>query len=251
MLNDDNRRGRFCNTQGLSRETVQSRLLRSLGTQNASEEHPATSLRDSTMILREIGRRLGKLSWLRLMGAAEDVPERNQIPECGGQAAACNSERRNGSEGRFEVRHGANGHGTASSAPMRRKTDNPARASASAGKNVSPGDIARRILGANSGATISKVLVVGTDRSEPVTRMEIHFADPERLPAAFSSLASALQSSGFDFNTVGNSSIPAAEIWLTYPLNDRNKTLLSCAARVEEQQAAAVAVQSGSPRPDR
>jgi len=78
--------------------------------------------------------------------------------------------------------------------------------------------------------------------------MEIHFADPERVPAAFTSLAATLQSSGFDLNTLGNSSIPETEIWLTYPLNDRNKTLLSCAARVGEQQAAAVAVQSGSPR---
>ncbi len=198
------------------------------------------------MLLREIGRRLGKLSWLRLMGAAEDVPD--QILECGSQAAACNSERRKGSERRFEVRHGANGHGVASSAPMRRKTDKPARASASAGKNVSPGDIARRILGANSGATVSKILVVGTNGSEPVTRMEIHFADPERVPAAFTSLAATLQGSGFDLNTLENSSIPATEIWLTYPLNDRNKTLLSCAAWVGEQQATAVAAQSGSPR---
>jgi hypothetical protein len=146
------------------------------------------------------------------------------------------------------LRRGFSGRGAASSAPLRRKTDKPARASASAGKNVCPGDIARRILGANSGTTISKVLVVGTDGSNPVKRMEIHFADPERVPAAFTSLAAALQSSGFDFNTVGNSSIPATEIWLTYPLNDRNKTLLSCAVRVREQQAVAVAVQSGSPR---
>lgn len=199
------------------------------------------------MLLREIGRRLGKLGWLRLMGAAESMPEQNQILECGSQAAACNSERRKGTERRCEVRHGANGHGTASSATMRRKTDKPS-AGALAGKNVSPGDIARRILGADSGATISKVLVVGTDGSEPVTRMEIHFADPERVPAAFTSLAATLQSSGFDLNTVGNSSIPATEIWLTYPLNDRNKTLLSCAARVAEQQTAAVAVESGSLR---
>ena len=248
MLNGDSCRGEILNTQGLSRETVQSRVLRSPGMQNASEEHPATSLRDSTMLLREIGRRLGKLGWLRLMGAAESMPEQNQILECGSQAAACNSERRKGTERRREVRHGANGHGTASSAPMRRKTDKPAGAGASAGKNVSPGDIARRILGADSEATISKVLVVGTDGSEPVTRMEIHFADQERVPAAFTSLAATLQSSGFDLNTLGNSSIPATEIWLTYPLNGRNKTLLSCAARAGEQQAATVAVQSGSPR---
>jgi hypothetical protein len=207
--------------------------------------HPATSLRDLRMLLREIGRLLRKLSRLRRMGASETVPERNQILECG---AACSSERRNGSEPRSEVRHGANGHGTPPSAPIRRKTEKPACASASAGKNVSPGDIARRILGANSGATISKVLVVGTDRSELVTRMEIRFADPERVPATFTSLAATLQSSGFDLNTLGNSSIPIAEIWLTYPLNDRNKTLLSCAARVGEQQAAGVAVQAGSPR---
>lgn len=200
------------------------------------------------MLLREIGRRLGKLRWLRLMDAAKDVPERNQVLESDGQASACSSERRKGPERRLEVRHGADGHGTASSAPMRRKTDKPACAGASAGKNVSPGDIARRILGANSGATISKVLVVGTDGSEPVTRMEIRFADPERVPAAFTTLADTLQSSGFDLNTLGNSSIPATEIWLTYPLNERNKTLLSCAARVGEQQAAAVAAESGSLR---
>jgi hypothetical protein len=159
------------------------------------------------------------------------------------------SERRMEPERRFEVRHGTNGHGAASSAPMWRKTDNnPARASASASKNVCPGDIARGILGADSGASISKVLVVGTDGSELVKRMEIHFADPQRVPAAFTSLAAALQSSGFDFNPLRNSSIPATEIWLTYPLNDRNTTLLSCAARVEEQQITAFAVQSGSPR---
>ena len=172
------------------------------------------------MLLREIGRRLGKLSWLRLVGAAEDVPERN----------------------------GANGHGIASSAPMRRETDKPAYATASADKNVSLEDIARRILGANSGATINKVLVVGSGGSEPVTRMEIHFADPERVPESFTLLAATLQSSGFDLNTLENSSIPATEIWLTYPLNDRNKTLLSCAAWGGEQQATAVAAQSGSPR---
>jgi hypothetical protein len=162
--------------------------------------------------------------------------------------AASNRERRTGPERRLEVRHGANGHGVALSAPMRWKTDKAARASASAGKNVSPADIARRILGANSGATISKVLVVGTDGSEPVTRTEIHFADRERVPAVFTSLAATLQSSGFDLNTLENSSIPPTEIWLTYPLNDRNKTSLSCASRVGEQQAPAVAVQSGSPR---
>jgi hypothetical protein len=171
-------------------------------------EPPATPLRNSIMLLREIGRRLGKLSWLRLMGAAGDVPEWN----------------------------GANGYGPADCA------------NASAGKNVSPGDIARKILGADSGAAINKVLVVGTGGSEPVTRMEIHFPDPERIPAAFTSLAATLESSGFDLNTLENSSIPATEIWLTYPLNDRNKALLSCAARVGERQAARVAVQSGSPR---
>jgi hypothetical protein len=140
------------------------------------------------------------------------------------------------------LRRGFLGRGAASSSPLRRKTEKPAHALAPAGKNVCPGDIVRRLLGANSGATISKVLVVGTDGSNPVKRMEIHFADPERVPAAFTSLAAALQRSGFDFNTVGDSSIPATEIWLTYPLNDRNKTLLSCAAPVEEQQAAAITV---------
>jgi hypothetical protein len=147
------------------------------------------------------------------------------------------------------LRRGFSGHtAAASSAPMRRKKDKPAHASASAGKNVSPGDIARKVLGANSGASISKVLVVGADGSEPVTRMEIHFADPEQVPEAFNSLATALQSSGFDFNSLWNSSVPLTEIWLTYPLNDRNKTLLSCAARVGEQQVRRLQTQSGSAR---
>jgi hypothetical protein len=78
--------------------------------------------------------------------------------------------------------------------------------------------------------------------------MEIHFADPKQVPAAFNSLATALQNSGFDFTSLGSSSVPETEIWLTYPLNDRNKTLLSCAARVGDQQAAAVAIESGSLR---
>jgi hypothetical protein len=78
--------------------------------------------------------------------------------------------------------------------------------------------------------------------------MEIHFADPELVPAAFVSLASALQSSGVDFNTVRNCSIPATEIWLAYPLNHRKEALLSYAAHVGEQQTARVAVQAGSPR---
>jgi len=211
-------------------------------------EHPTPSLKDSTMLLQAIGRLFGKLNLFRLMGTAKDVPGRNQILECGCQATAYSSGRFNGSERQrlFELRQGANGHGTISSTTLRQKADIPA--CASAGKNVSPGDIARRILGSDSGATISKVLVVGTDGSEPVARMEIHFADPERVPEAFISLASALQSSGFDFNTVRNCSIPATEIWLAYPLNNRKKPLLSYAAHVGEQQAAGVAVQAGSPR---
>jgi hypothetical protein len=197
------------------------------------------------MLLREIGQFFGKLSWLRRIGAAKDVPERSQILEC---HAACSNERRNGSERRVEVRHRANGHGTASSATMRQKTDKPARAGASIGKNISPGDIARSIFGTNSGAAISKVLVVGTDGSAPVTRMEIHFADLERVPAAFSSLASALHSTGFEFKTVTNCNVPPSEIWLSYPLNDQETTLLACAAQVEEQQIARVAVQAGLAR---
>ena len=195
------------------------------------------------MGLREIRERLAKLSWLWLRSAPESVPDRNEIFESGSQA---DPERRHGPECRFEVRRRANGHGPASSLPMRRKTDTPARSTASAGKHAFPGDIARRVLGA--GAAISNVLVVGTDGSKPIKRMEIHFEDRERVPAAFSSLAAALESSGFDFDIARNSSIPPTEIWLTYPLNDRKKTLLSCAARVGEQQAERVAVQTGSPR---
>jgi hypothetical protein len=78
--------------------------------------------------------------------------------------------------------------------------------------------------------------------------MEIHFEAPERVAEAFSSLAAAFESSGFDFDTVRDSSIPLNQIWLTFPLNHHKKMLLSRAARAGEQQAAGVAARAGFPR---
>lgn len=120
--------------------------------------------------------------------------------------------------------------------------------SAPAKECVSASDLAREILGPDSGATISNVLVVGTNHSKPLKRMKIHFDQPKQVPAFFNLLATALKSGGFDFHTTRISSIPPTEIWLTCPLDDEKKTLLSCARLTGEQVGSGVAVQSGSSR---
>jgi len=131
-----------------------------------------------------------------------------------------------------------NGHVVAPSASTQRKADIAADAGAPAKKHLWAGDIARAILGPNSGTTISNVLVVGTNGSTLLKRVEIHFDDPEQVPAFFNLLAEALKSRGFELHPARNSGIPATEIWLTCPLDDWKKTSLSCAGLTGEQVAA-------------
>jgi len=112
---------------------------------------------------------------------------------------------------------------------MAARTDTPGK------KRFRADDIAREALGTDSAAAISNVLVIGSEGFPSCKRMQIRLDDPRQVPAIFNLLATALRSGGIDFHTTRNSSIPAAEIWLACPLNDWNKTLLSCAAPIGEQ----------------
>jgi len=200
------------------------------------------------MGLREISQRLGKLCWRLLMSTVENVPEWKQISEFDCRAMACDSKESRGCERRLVTRREVHGKEAASLPCTQRRADVPAGAGAPASKRVSASDVARGVLGANSGATISNVLVLGTEGSTPLKRMEIHFEDPKQVPSMLNLLAVALQNSGFDFRAVRNPGIPTTEIWLSTPLDDGKKTLLSCAAIVGEQVVERVAVQAGSPR---
>jgi len=200
------------------------------------------------MGLRDIRKRLRKLCWGSLMGPVDKVPEGNQIFESGGHAAAREWKEYRVSERRLEVPCETKGHDAAALAFMQCKTEIAAGVGAQGKTQVCAGDIARGILGPDSGATISNVLVLGTEGSTPLKRMEIHFEDPKQVPSMLNLLAVALQSSGFDFRAVRNLGIPTTEIWLSTPLDDGKKTLLSCAAIVGEQVVERVAVQAGSPR---
>ena len=188
------------------------------------------------MPLRHIYQRLRKVGWRLLVQMVEDVPEGNQSIESGSHAMACDCEQGSGLERQFEVPCEVNSQVATSSASLQLKTDIGACATTPAKKNLCVGDIARGILERNSRATIRNVLVVGTNGSMPLKRMEIHFEGPEQVPAFFNSLAAALKRSGAQFHAVWNSGIPASEIWLTSPVNDGKKTLLSCAGLIGEQE---------------
>jgi hypothetical protein len=128
------------------------------------------------------------------------------------------------------------------------ETGSVGSAGAPANECVSAGDIAREILGPDSGAIISNVLVVGANHSKPLKRMKIRFDHPRQVPAFFNLLATALKSGGVDFHTTRISSIPPTEIWLTSSLDNGKKTLLSCARLTGEQVVPRVAVQPGFSR---
>ena len=200
------------------------------------------------MGLRQIYKRLGKLGWLLVIGTDNDVPNPNQICESGNHAAACNCEPGNVLERQSEVPVDVNRQRAASSASLQPKTGVDAGASTGAKKDPSAGDIARGLLGRHPGVTIRNVLVVGTNGSPPLKRMEIHFERPEQVPAFFNSLAAALKSSGLQFHAMWTAGIPAAEVWLTYPVSNGRKTLLSRAGLIWEQVAARTAAEAGSPR---
>jgi hypothetical protein len=128
------------------------------------------------------------------------------------------------------------------------ETGSVGSAGAPANECVSAGDIAREILGPDSGAIISNVLVVGANHSKPLKRMKIRFDHSRQVPAFFNLLATALKSGGVDFHTTRISSIPPTEIWLTSSLDNGKKTLLSCARLTGEQVVPRVAVQPGFSR---
>lgn len=114
--------------------------------------------------------------------------------------------------------------------PTQMKVDIPAE------RGLSASDVGR-ILGRSSKATINNVLVLGTEGSTPLKRMEIHVGNLKEIPATLNLLAVALRRSGVDFGIFQNPDMPATDIWLTSPLRDGNKTLLSCAAIVGVQAA--------------
>ena len=190
------------------------------------------------MGLREIRKHLGKLCGRVLMGTVANMPERNQTFAPYPLSATCDLEQCKGLEEKFGISYEANGHGAASSASTQRKAEVAVDSSAPTKKHLCAGDIARGILKPDSGATISNVLVVGTNGSMPVKRTQIHFDDPDQVPAFFQLLAAALKNSGFELHPASSSGIPDSEIWLTCPLNDRKKTSLSCTGPNGERLAA-------------
>jgi hypothetical protein len=184
------------------------------------------------MGLREIRQSFEKLYQRFLpMGAVENEPEMNHKPESGNHAGFCDWERGQGSEQRHGIRCELNGH-LAAPPSIQRKTD--IAAGDPAKRHLCASDIARGILGANSGVGISNILVIGTNGSTPLKRMEIHFDDAEKVTAYFNILATALKSRGVEFHAARSCEIPATEIWLTCPLEDRKKQFLSRRALHED-----------------
>jgi hypothetical protein len=193
------------------------------------------------MGLREIRHQVSKLCWRLLVGTVERVPEWNQICEFDGRATACDWEKSESCESRPRASGEVHGQVAASLAPTQRRADIPAN------KCPSASDVARGVLGPNSTATISNVLVLGTEGSPPLKRMEIRLGDPKEVPATLNLLAVALQRSGVEFRAVRHPGIPATEIWLTFPLHDGKKALVSCAAMVGVQVAQRATAKAGSP----
>jgi hypothetical protein len=193
------------------------------------------------MGLREIRHQVTGLCWRLLMGAVDEAPEWNEICEFDRRATVWDWEKSEGFEGGSSARGDVQEQLAASFASTQRRADVPPN------KCFSATDVAR-VLGRNSSATISNVLVLGRENSTPLKRMEIRLEDPKEVPATLNLLAVALQRSGIDCRAVRHPGIPATEIWLTSPLRDGKKTLLSCAATVDVQVSQGVAAKAGSPQ---
>jgi hypothetical protein len=203
------------------------------------------------MGLRNLRQRLANLGCRFLMVRVHKLPDRNHVAESLSRATASGWEGGRGSDSSVRTLDTANGQVTRSSESTQRKTNVAAGASAPARKHLCAGDVARGLLAANARVSISNVLVVGTDGSTPLKRMEIHLDEPELVPAVFDSLAGTLQSSGFDFRAARSPDIPVTDIWLTCPLDDPRKTLLSRAAFQTAGVEAGVTAQPGSSREQR
>lgn len=194
------------------------------------------------MKLGAIHQALARVRERLLMGTVEKVPEWNQTCEFDCRATACDWEKWKVCKRRLEAPCEIHGQVAASFAPTQHRADTPDGACEQANKCVSASDVAREVLGGNSSANISNVLVLGTEGSTPLKRMEIHLEDPKQVPATLRLLAAALKDSGLDFHAAPNPGVPATEIWLTSPLHNGKKALLSCAAPIEQQVLQRVAV---------
>jgi hypothetical protein len=197
------------------------------------------------MGLREICQSLRKLCRSLLKRTIQHVPECNQIFELASNATACDWEKSNGGEPPLGSSRETDGQAAPSVPSRQMRADMPPE---QAKQHIWASDIAKGILGVNSGASISNVLVVGNDSTPPLKRMEIHFHDPSQVPAVFNLLAATFQSSGVDFLSVRDPGIPPTDIWLICPLQDRTKTVLSCPALSGEQVVTRAVVQQGPPR---
>jgi hypothetical protein len=191
------------------------------------------------MGLRDIRQSLNKLWWRLLMGTVENVAVPSHIFEPAGtlDRGECR-----GCEQQLGTSCEADGRVAPSLPSTQMRADIPPE---QAKQHVWASDIAKGILGANSGASISNVLVVGNESTPRLKRMEIHFHDPSQVPAVFNLLAATFQSSGVDFLLVRDPGIPPTDIWLICPLQDRTKTVLSCPALSGEQVVTGAAVQQG------
>lgn len=190
------------------------------------------------MGLWEIRQRLGKLwalcsRWM--VKTVESFAGRKQRIGCVSRDQACGWEQPAELGRQFAMRSEVKDRAAASPGCTQRKLEVVARADAPVEKQFRADEIAREILGTSSAATISNVLVIGSEGFPSFKRVQIRFDDPRQVPAVFILLATALQSAGVDFNTTRNSSIPSAEIWLVSPLDDWSRTVLSCAAPIGEQ----------------
>jgi hypothetical protein len=114
---------------------------------------------------------------------------------------------------------------------------------------TSAAQVARKLLGSNSNASITNVLVIGRNNATPpVKRTEIHLRHSNEVPATLKLLATTLETSGISFRAVQNPGMPMTEIWLTCPLHDGKTALLSCAAIEGVHSAQPVSAKPISPR---
>ncbi|HET9285391.1 MAG TPA: hypothetical protein VFR24_25860 [Candidatus Angelobacter sp.] len=173
--------------------------------------------------------------WSRWTKTVESFTRQKQTIECTSRVGA-GGQRPAEIGWQFGTRSGVKDTADATPSGTQRTLEMPGRAGAlSVRKQFRADEIAREILGTSSAATISNVLVIGSEGFPSFKRVQIRFDDPRQVPAVFILLATALQSAGVDFNTTRNSSIPSAEIWLVSPLDDWSRTVLSCAAPIGEQ----------------
>lgn len=192
------------------------------------------------MGLGEIRHQVRKLCWRLLVGKI-DVRKSNYISELDDRATPYDWEKSESRKAGFGERGEILRESAAAFAATRR-ADTPSN------QGSSIDDIVRGVLGRNSNAAINNVLVLGTEGSPPMKRVEIRFADPTEVSVTFKRLAVAFQTSGADIDTGRHSGIPANEIWVTSALHDGKKALLSCAAMVGIPVTQHVVASPGLPR---